>query len=386
MVNNRLRRLSRDESGMTYVFIGLGMMAFLSASMLAIDVGMLMTARTQAQNSADAGALGGAAALIFDDYDDRTATGPAVTTALDAARGNQVMKRDVSVNAADVEFLNGPSGEPNRVRVTVRRTAARGNPVSTMIAQYFGMMTADIGAVAMAEASPANAMTCVKPFTIPDKWIERQTPAWDPDDSFDMVDKKGKPIANPDVYVGPEDAANYTGYNAERDKGDLITLKADNGSKIAPSFYYPYAMEGGNGADWYRENIANCNVDIMGFGDIYTPEPGNMVGPTKQGMDDLIARDPNAYWDTAKNKVMSTKNPSPRIVAIPLFDPIYYDTGKRNGRNASLKFVNYLGFFIERMQGNEVVGRITPIGGLRKGSGYGPAPEGAFPKSIRLVQ
>ena len=61
---NRLRRLSDDESGMSYVFIGMGMMAFLSASMLAIDVGMLMTARSQAQNSADAGALASAVALL----------------------------------------------------------------------------------------------------------------------------------------------------------------------------------------------------------------------------------------------------------------------------------------------------------------------------------
>ena len=59
----RIQRLRRDESGMTYVFIGLGLMAFISASMLAIDVGMLMTARNQAQNSADAGALAGATAL-----------------------------------------------------------------------------------------------------------------------------------------------------------------------------------------------------------------------------------------------------------------------------------------------------------------------------------
>jgi len=70
---------------------------------------------------------------------------------------------------------------------------------------------------------------------------------------------------------------------------------------------------------------------------------------------------------------------------VPLFDPEYYADGKLNGRNASLKFVNYLGFFIEQMQGNEVVGRITPIGGLRKGTGS-PAPAAAFPKSIRLVQ
>ena len=73
MAMKRLQRLQRDESGMTYVFIGMGFMAFLSASMLAIDVGMLMTARSQAQNSADAGALAGATALAFDDYNDRSA-------------------------------------------------------------------------------------------------------------------------------------------------------------------------------------------------------------------------------------------------------------------------------------------------------------------------
>jgi hypothetical protein len=38
------------------------------------------------------------------------------------------------------------------------------------------------------------------------------------------------------------------------------------------------------------------------------------------------------------------------------------------------------------MNGSEVVGRITPIGGLRRGAGFAPAPVTAFPKTIRLVQ
>jgi len=104
-------------------------------------------------------------------------------------------------------------------------------------------------------------------------------------------------------------------------------------------------------------------------------------------MGDLIALDPAAYWDTATNKVVSQYTPSPRVRAIPLFDPDYYFNGKMNGRNASLKFVNYLGFFIEEMQGNEVIGRITPIGGLRKGgAGAEGTPPAAFPRVIRLVQ
>ena len=382
----RIERLRRDQSGMSYVFIGLSMMAFLSASMLAIDVGMLMTARNQAQNSADAGALAGATALAFDNYNDRTPTGPAVTSALDAARANQVMYGQVSVNPADVVFLNDPSGQNDRVKVTVYRQAARGNAVATLIARFFGTATADIGATATAEAAPSNAMTCVKPFTIPDKWIEKQTGPWDPDDSFDVVDKKGNPVVPADVYIGPEDPANYTGYNAERDAGLEIILKADNGTKISPSMYQAWDMPlyNSGGAD-YRTNIATCNTTVMGYGELIAAEPGMMTGPTAAGMQDLIAKDPSAYWDNYNKKVVSSMRPSPRVIAIPLFDPVYYDTGKRNGNNASLKFVNYLGFFVEEMQGNLVKGRVTPIGGLRKG-GMGPAPETAFPRAIRLVQ
>lgn len=380
----RLRNI-KNESGFSLVFVAVGMMGFVAVSMLAIDVGMIMTARSQAQNSADASALAGATALVYNDWDDRTATGPAVMNALSAGRANKVMDAPVSVTVPDIEFPNDPAGQPTRVKSTVYRDASRGNPVSTLVAQYFGIKTANITATATAEASPANAMTCVLPFTIPDRWIENQTAPFDPNDSFDLFASKNRRLANPDVYIGPADPATYTGYNAERDKGTLVQLKADNSTKIAPSFYYPYAVPGSTGASDYRWNIGNCNTTLMTFGQTYDPEPGNMVGPTQQGMADLIALDPDAYWDASTQRVVSSKQPSPRVRAIPLFDPEYYADGKLNGRNASLKFVNYLGFFIEQMRGNEVVGRITPIAGLRR-AGAGPAPAAAFPKSIRLVQ
>src|SRR5687767_16013723 len=103
-----------------------------------------MTARNQAQNSADAGALAGAVALLYDNYDDRSTSGPAVTSAIQAATGNQVMAKNVSVLPGDVTFPLDPFGEANRVKVAVRRTASRGNPVSTLIAKYFGIASTDI--------------------------------------------------------------------------------------------------------------------------------------------------------------------------------------------------------------------------------------------------
>jgi Flp pilus assembly protein TadG len=377
----RLQSRLRDERGMTLVMVATGLVAFLSATMLAVDVGMLMVARTEAQSAADAGALAGAIALGYDDYDDRSPTGPAVQNAIAAATTaeNGVMNAQTSVIAEDVSFPT-----VDRIRVRVQRSAVRGNPLSTFIAPMFGIPTVDLGAVATAEVAPANAMTCVKPFTVPDKWIENQTGPWDPDDTFDAFDNKGNPLANPDVYI-PLGTTGYTGYNAYTDRGTMITLKAANGTNIAPSTYFPYSMGGVTGADEYEWNIGNCNQTIMGYGERLVSEPGNMTGPTAHGMDTLIARDPTAYWDTVNNKVVSPKSPSPRVVAIPLFDPAFFDEGKRNGRNADFRVVNYMGFFIEEMQGNNVKGRITPIGGLLSGSS-GPAPTGAFPIAIILVQ
>ena len=229
---NRLRRVRHDQSGMSYVFIGMGMMAFLSATLLAIDVGMLMTSRSQAQNSADAGALAGATALVFNSYTDRTTGGPVVTGARNAAQANKVMATSVSVLPSDVTFPPNPgTGMFNRVKVDVFRTTARGNPVSTLMAKVFGINTADIGATATAEASPANAMACVKPFTIPDKWTEKQTPGWDMNDTFEIYDQHGNPLPNKDIYV-PAGQPGYTGYSMIADKGQLLMIRAGTGNNI----------------------------------------------------------------------------------------------------------------------------------------------------------
>jgi Flp pilus assembly protein TadG len=384
----RTQRLHRDESGMTYVFVGLGMMAFLSASMLAIDVGMLMTARNQAQNSADAGALAGATALVFDSFSDRTSTGPAVTSALAGARANPVMSNEVSVEPGDVTFEADPFGEMNRVKVNVFRTAGRGNPLTLLIARYFGMETSDISATATAEASRASGMTCVKPFTIPDKWREVGDPPWDGDDTYDAFDNSGNPLppASADVYI-PATQPGYTGYNQETNRGQRLVIRAGTGNNINVSFYFSLAIGGVTGGAEYDWNIANCNRTVMHWGDPLIQEPGNMVGPTISGMEELIARDPNATWDDGTNRIVNSAfgngQQSPRVFPIPLFDPPFYDEGKRNGRNADLKVANWIGFFAESLQGNEVHGRIIPITGIRDGS---PVPDGLTIRAIRLVK
>src|SRR5436305_10332242 len=118
----RLRHVRRDERGMAFVYVGLGFMGFLAATTLAIDVGMFMTARSQAQNAADAGALAGATALAFDSFDDRSTSGPAVQSSVNTAVVNNVIGSAPSTTPADVTFPLGPFGA-DRVKVNVFRTA-----------------------------------------------------------------------------------------------------------------------------------------------------------------------------------------------------------------------------------------------------------------------
>ena len=374
----------RGERGMVLIFVALSMVAFMSATMLALDVANLMVARTQAQSSADSGALAGATALVFDDFNDRSAAGPAVRNAIasSTAPQNRVINVNTSVVPGDVTFPTNI-----RVRVQVFRTRARGNPVATFLGPMFGVSTVDVGAVATAEASPANAETCVKPFTIPDKWREVGSPPWATDSSFDIYDNKGKPLPNPDVYIGPSDPVNYTGYNAQRDKGLEIILKANNSSKVTSSFYNPYDLPGSVGANDYRNNIANCNPAKLDTGQTIPPENGNMVGPTAQGTQALIDRDPGAHWDTSCVCVQGSAygGNSPRIIIIPTYDPVVFSNGPQHGKNIDLQITNFLGFFLEPMQGGQVIGRLVPVTGLVDGNA-GPAPPGAYPKSIRLVQ
>src|SRR5437764_2437491 len=104
----RFRHLRRDERGMSFVFVGIGFMAMLSATTLAIDVGMFMTARSQAQNAADAGALAGAVALVYNDFDNRTPTGPAVQSAINTGLTNKIAGGDGSILPSDVTFPVDP--------------------------------------------------------------------------------------------------------------------------------------------------------------------------------------------------------------------------------------------------------------------------------------
>lgn len=370
----RFTHLRRDERGMSFVFVGMGFMSFLAASTLAIDVGMLMTARTEAQTAADAGALAGAVALAYNSATNFSSSGPAVQGALSAARADRVMGEQVSVLPSDVAFLPDPvTGATTRVQVQVFRSSARGNPVNTMIGRIFGINNADIAATAVAEAVPANASTCIKPFAIPDKWTEKQTGPWDPTDTFNAAILP--PTFSPDVYKSVTDAG-YTGYK-RINVGLQLTIQPSAG-QIQASQYYALDLGGP-----YEQNIEACNGGRVTIGDVISAAPFNN-SQTFSGVSNLIAQDPGAYWDGTAGKVISTVNPSPRIITLPVYDPALYEQGLANGTTPQIRVADMVGFFIQNVAANgAITGRIVPTSGLVQGST--PVTTQAFPRTVRLV-
>ena len=373
----RITRLHRDERGISNMLVGFGFIGFMASTVLALDVGWWVVARSQAQNSADAGALAGAVALVFNDFNNRSAGGPAVTSAMNAAEANGVGNGQVDVGPEDVTFPLGPTGLNNRVGVLVER------PIPTILGGMFGMNSMQSRAYAEAEASPANAARCLLPFTIPDKWEEKTAPPWDENATFDRYAKNGTLLDPRDDY---RTGTSGTGYKAV-DKGTLIELKTGNGSKVSPGIYNPWAIPGSTGADDYRAAIAGCKTGTMKTGIPLVPEPGNMTGPTAQGVADLVAKDPDAHWDTGCNCVKGSDPKygiSPRIRPIPLYDPSYYEDGKQSGRNADFKMVSFLGVFVVGMNGNELIARVHPISAeTLEDPSLTPS---SFAQSIRLVK
>jgi hypothetical protein len=370
------------------VVVALAMTALLSMVALAVDVGMLFTARGEAQRVADAAALAGAGAFL-DGWDSSWAEEQAVNYAVEYGALNTVRAQNVEILPEDVEV----DMATHRVTVTVRRTADRGSAVATWFARVFGVDEVDVAARATAEAAPAGAALCLKPFTLPDAWDdEDEDEAYDPGELYDPPQtgygsdwRDGQPANN---GIDP----NGTTY--DDDFGRPLLVKEGNADQtLVASWYFPWDIPQVDGqphvgADRYRWNIANCNTSIVYLGQAYPFENGGMQGPTRQGIEELIAKDKNAEWDVDADSVVGSAyrpwKASPRVVKIPLFDP----TQKLAPGKKPIVFNNFTDFFIEEMQGKDVIGRFLYASGIGVGSTGtgGGAEQGASPHYVHLVE
>ncbi|VBB06613.1 Hypothetical protein LUCI_1849 [Lucifera butyrica] len=122
--------------------------------------------------------------------------------------------------------------------------------------------------------------------------------------------------------------------------GQSYTLKAGAGGGYNGN--YGGLALGGNGANVYRNNIEYGYDGNLSIGDSVSTEPGNMSGPTSQGVAYRVGLDPDATFDTVKRS-------SPRIVIVPVIDSL-----SGNGRT-EVEIVGFAAFFLEGAggQGNQ---------------------------------
>ncbi len=296
-------KLLRGDSGNVLAITAAAMFSLLLFAALATDISYILTARNQMQSAVDAAALAGAAGLL---------NGESYATYMAIRYGlrNDCMRWPVIILPQDVTFPG-----INRIRVEAQR------PLHTFFLHLVGMHTKIVSAEATAELGYVSGTTGLSPWAVP----------------------------------------HYT-YRA----GDRVVIKAGELGAPAtnPSFYYPVdypPVNRGNpitGASEYEDNIKYGCDSYVEIGDVLAIEPGNMVGPTNQGVNYIINQDPNAYWDgqSVSGSAFSGFS-SPRIVKIPLYDPAYPPDSGRN----TVRVTALAAFFIEGMQGKDLIGVFIQI-------------------------
>jgi hypothetical protein len=368
------RSLFRDERGTSGVIMALVLATLAGIAALALDLGAMHVRRSSLQTSADAAALAGANALISYGTDL-----PKVRTIiLEYAKANldSQDKADVAVQSSDIAFYkNGvpDTTAPNQVEVTVRRVQARGNSMSLFFGKAVDVPEADLTAKARAGIFNPNSSMNLKPWSVATK--------------FTWNDKADTPCSGNynngvlDVDSAKEMASIVVqGYGAS-DLGKQVVLKeGDPHYVIVPSQYnaidFP-ALNRGNpvsGASEYSANIEGTGVastSLVAPGDQLQTEPGNKVGPTKQGVQSLMAEDSGAYWDAATQSIKgsSFKDPllSPRVAIIPFYDPRYPPSSGRT----YVTVVHLGAIFIEGINCHgDVTGRFLKV------VPYSPSPNG----------
>ena len=345
----------KRERGVTIAFVALVLIALLGVAALAVDLGVLYTARNSSQNAADSAALAGAATFVKDPGkpQPQTADGAALVVATQGKiLGSQILNTEVTVNT---DFAN------RRVKVTIARN------VTTFFGRVLGLLNANVQTVATAEASEqgSGAARCVKPIFIPNTVLAPET------ETFTEACDLGHVIFDPttgELSAWAQAQGFFTGMACK----NFVTIRPiDSGAAqkdLAPSQYF--SIDFGSGGNTYRCSLASClndpacgvdqsildNYALACNKEVTLPtETGGLDGPTKQGIDDLLDQglngDPDTY-DLANNNLKNSAgtpiSDSAQDSAVPVWDNCdlgnQIDSGKQSFKVVGLARIFVTGY------------------------------------------
>ena len=418
-----------NERGATIALVAVTLTALLGMGALAIDLGMLRKARTDAQRTADAAALAGASAFV-DDNVPLNARAAARARALEYAERNYVGGTYVDIDSTGLGTTEDGTRwivqtkeaviviipDSFKVRAIIRRAN-----IGTLFGRIMGEEMATVSAKSAAQAVNSNGTKCVKPFALPDMWNELDDDAngnrlWDGEEdwAYDPDVDTYKPYLGDPVEYGNIDDTGYgsawrndyadaLGDKFIGDKGRQIMIKPQDPQEtgvISPGIFYPWVIpedptqdaqcglggDGGgeDGAAPYSQNICSCNNSLVMLGVDYEIQTGNMVGPSYEGIKDLVNLDPSASWDPIGDSVMNSNASnwldSPRVIKIALWDPIEV---QKSGKQ-SIKFTNIALMFVEEQQNRHapIIARFITYATGSATTG----PGGPLLKTLRIVE
>jgi Flp pilus assembly protein TadG len=259
-----------------------GLVMLLAIGAITIDLGSFYLARDEAQRAADAAAL--AAAKVLADSGCvgsgtcATAESAATQKAISVGGQNSIGGQSVSLQSGDVVYNIATSQNP-RVTVTALRTAARGNAMPTFFAKIMGFKTADISAVATAEAYSPSAgggtvfcTSCVRPWMVGNcdgSHTSPQNALCTGTQAYFLDAGNSYAIANP-------------GLSPTGVIGESMNLRVNS----VPSQYG--AVDYGGGTGGYTTAIQVCPGIVFTCGNTINSLTGNRKNATTNGVEGLI--------------------------------------------------------------------------------------------------
>jgi len=280
---------ANDQRGLALVMVAAGMVALVGFTALVSDIGLLVVKRQQLVNTMDAVAMAGAQALP----DETNAT----TVAEDYARFNNFDPDDPSY-PLNVSF----TGTGNGKIITV---SGKKN-VNMIFAKVLGISSEIVTASASAQKQALTSYLGVIPLTVKDTTVASLSNGQE----FDL--KTDDPLVGPGNF-GPISIGSDTDYNATDP-----------------------------GASAYRYNLTHGTSQTITVGDSLPTKPGNMKGPTGQGMGDRINGTLSYYPNYAAD--------DPRVVVIPVYQDVPYVL---NGRT-SVTVSGFASLYITEVNGANV--------------------------------
>jgi len=416
--------------GVGLFFFAISSVVIMGMAALAIDLGMLLRTRAEAQRAADAAALAGASA--FADYPPLADPKPQVgfrakaVAAKNTMAGTSIVDNEVVgvVACPDPTDDNNPETPPcstvmmnsagppapagtTRVFVKIRRANVPTVFFGALLRLLgFGNTASSfpIGATAVAEVGPAGAAKCTQPLFIPDFW----------DDKNDDKNSNKWPDASENWTWGSEDDYSPaiglgSDFRNTTVLSDGLKYYRDVGRpfKIWPGAYLPSIDNqwcpgdpdskcGGNDIATYITDP--CSLPPSALGTSYWNKTGvsvgNIVGkgyePRLTQTDPTGARwvataPPDVPTGYTTGHVQTTSGDwrdSPRVLLMPFMSP---DQLLKGGRQQYV-FNNFAWLWLEDVaKGQDKTVTVRFIGLATGGSGGGPST-GSLLKAIRLVR